>query len=536
MNIYRIIGVAALGGLLANPAFAQLKLPQDVYPTCVVTPEEFAGWGKDGQINAANSTTFDDSTDCDFYKWGAQMFLWLTSSGGNKIVYNGDDFLDVVTNPAGGLEFVALNDDGVGQFAPRKAKNDNDEAVAQTGGSGVLIAPPPSPNHKGSIVYYGIKANNVYAYYLSGQKASYFKNPDAAKDQTDLQADFPTTAGDLSWIEQYVKQEYRVDSISSGIALAMELKSSWVEASSLENPEDYITVDAQIATFDTSDPTGQKWPENGVTTTKMAMVGMHVVGSVKDHPEMVWATFEHIDNVPQNAYVYIARLPFSEPLGFMPVPREAGYDGNAGTKWVFNDSPGVPASQLPILDVVERSEYKEVKDTQGKVTGHEIAAMPGQTIGPDKVVRINPWGDQTMTLAEFYEDPLAGKAGASIPAGRATDLISLHLSLTANLPAGDVRKNYIQTGSIWSSGGVIPTGDGTGTSKDDKITAEALRGNIQLANSTMETYHQFPDSHSTGSFMPKNCFGCHGVDKPDSPSIGVSHIFDDLNPLNPPLK
>ena len=30
-------------------------------------------------------------------------------------------------------------------------------------------------------------------------------------------------------------------------------------------------------------------------TQDLALVGMHVVGSVKDHPEMVWATFAHAD-------------------------------------------------------------------------------------------------------------------------------------------------------------------------------------------------------------------------------------------------
>jgi len=31
---------------------------------------------------------------------------------------------------------------------------------------------------------------------------------------------------------------------------------------------------------------------------------MHVVGTVKGHPEMVWATFEHVNNAPNEAYPY----------------------------------------------------------------------------------------------------------------------------------------------------------------------------------------------------------------------------------------
>ena len=40
--------------------------------------------------------------------------------------------------------------------------------------------------------------------------------------------------------------------------------------------------------------------------SKLAMVGMHVVGrAVKGHPEMIWATFEHVDNfAPNDTFSY----------------------------------------------------------------------------------------------------------------------------------------------------------------------------------------------------------------------------------------
>jgi hypothetical protein len=41
---------------------------------------------------------------------------------------------------------------------------------------------------------------------------------------------------------------------------------------------------------------------NGQKTVNLAMVGMHVVGSTKGHPEMIWATFEHIGNAPNDDY------------------------------------------------------------------------------------------------------------------------------------------------------------------------------------------------------------------------------------------
>ena len=87
----------------------------------------------------------------------------------------------------------------------------------------------------------------------------------------------------------------------------------------------------------------------------MAMVGLHVVGSVKGHPEMVWATFEHIDNAPQNNYVYIATG--DDPFGPI-VQKEVAYDGTSGTSWTFNADPVVASADLPVKVITERSEYK----------------------------------------------------------------------------------------------------------------------------------------------------------------------------------
>ena len=94
------------------------------------------------------------------------MFLWLTSATSGTYVFDGPDFLDVVGN-----EYVALSgsQSGVGQFAPRTEKQDDETGVAQTGGSGVLISPA------GEIVHYGVKVNDLYAYYQTGVKSAEIK-------------------------------------------------------------------------------------------------------------------------------------------------------------------------------------------------------------------------------------------------------------------------------------------------------------------------------------------------------------------------
>src|SRR4051794_11269786 len=61
------------------------------------------------------------------------------------------------------------------------------------------------------------------------------------------------------------------------------LKTSWIQASAIPPKElqSYYTRKALIKT------------NNTATVTTVALTGMHVVGVVKNHPEFIWATFEH---------------------------------------------------------------------------------------------------------------------------------------------------------------------------------------------------------------------------------------------------
>ena len=80
------------------------------------------------------------------------------------------------------------------------------------------------------------------------------------------------------------------------------VKSSWVVAAELPNLKTYITTMATVETYDRSNP--DHWLPMGQQTVLLALVGMHVVGSTNGnpangtpngHPEMIWATFEHMD-------------------------------------------------------------------------------------------------------------------------------------------------------------------------------------------------------------------------------------------------
>jgi hypothetical protein len=79
------------------------------------------------------------------------------------------------------------------------------------------------------------------------------------------------------------------------------VKSAWVLAAGLPNPDSYITTTATVPTYNQSN--ANLWTPTGQQTVKLALVGMHVVGSTAGHPEMAWATFEHVGTTPMDSHV-----------------------------------------------------------------------------------------------------------------------------------------------------------------------------------------------------------------------------------------
>lgn len=331
---------------------------------------------------------------------------------------------------------------------------DAEQAEADTG---VLMA------QNQSLVYYTIEVNDVYGYFASGVHAGAISA-----------THFPISAADETSIQTYAATK-GVTSFPDPEALTVELKTAWVEATSLPAGCNYITMQATIPTYNQSSTT--VWPKTGTTTVTLAMIGMHVVGStgstnpantVHGHPEMIWATFEHKCNAPTASYTYNGAS--SNENG----PAETG-------PWLLS-STDTPAGTAP-----KRQTFNSSASPQ------QIDAQPAQTIGPSDVQRQFPWG-------------MAGSTS-----GSNTQVIAADHSVLTNLAAGDVRANYIMTGATWRIFG--------------GITAPQV-GTNQLANTTMETFVQ-------GS----NCFGCHsdtsapGQFLGDSSGGGLSHIFGEIQPL-----
>jgi hypothetical protein len=565
---------AAAAALILRPADAQ-TVPTDAQPTCAIPPPAFANMFESGTVTLNGVVRPADSTvsltsDCAFFSWTEQMYLWLTSpaparyGGGGRIMFSpafytvtpqsggrrnflrndprrpirmmlratelGPHLLpallartgqvvevarpdprrpvppvvrlqtgasvrlgDVRRTPAGTLQFfdargrqvqvrrlalptlrrtmVRMPDGRQRPVVPVASVRDaiqarqlvfhgvrifidaNNNVIdvepGQAGGGGVLLS------QNGSLIYYIIAVNDVFAYHRTMQGAAVIPTPTGIT--------FPMTMADANAVVAFAAQHGT--RIVDPEALAIETKSSWVEASAVPNPDDYVQVDATIPVFDTSNPNMWVPVPNQERRVRLVMVGLHVVGSTLGHGEMVWGSFEHLGNAPNAAYTY------DSITGPRTIPQ------NMGGTWLFSPS-GWAGPYNPL--------HASWDDTTGNIDG-----IPGGSpILPTPVLRMRPWGSDGSDA--FMN----------------TQVISSNASVIGQLAPHDVRRNYFQLGTTWTKGGDSPT-------PTNQV------GTNQLANGTMETFMQaIPPGSST------NCFSCHG-----SNTVAVSHVYRIMNPL-----
>jgi hypothetical protein len=477
--------------IISYSAMAYDAKPVDVYPTCIITNEEFNQW-KDttgtyqgDAFNAADSLQFDDETACNFYKWSWQMFLWLTTKEtAGKHVFDGKLFFDV--------------DASTGEvFTDRDTQSVRTEKFASTeqAGSkrGVLMAQPTTIGQKdGSLVYYSININDVF-------------NAQAKQTATGKlsESDFPTDHADLNRIAAAAG----VLSFPDGHALAMEIKTSWIKVDDIDKFKDHLTVTGSIPLYVQGN---NIWTWDGKSTedVMLAMVGMHVVGSLKGHPELMWASFEQKNNAPNAPYYYADKLRHTRTV--VTNIQEQIYS--------FNDSENTDSN------VQRMKQCGTTEIPAGSVAC--IIAEENQSIGPSNIVHTNPWGsapaDISLTDVPSLPDgehPCNSTAGLTALQKilcNNTDILSANASVIAKLPSEDVRNHYELIGGVWTGNGSIPIFSDDTDGNNPKFNKE-FRGSFSLANSTLETFNQ-----------DDNCFSCHAVSSKDDPGTNVSHIFSNI--------
>ena len=587
--------LALLSPFAVATAEAQTVLPQDAKALCPVSSTTFNSWFSggsvtlNGTVNPANSITFPNGGDCDFYAWSEQMFLWLTSPappsyGGNTFVFTSPVFYNVSgKNAAGqrtysrnlpnfvfpflnvrsaqvgpnGLQRLIAKDGRAFEVLPAPLAENGKSLIRDSAGKlveinkidakpgkkptffgannkpialpGTLkldatlaarVAPKlltglnskvakklvqgfkdpatgkavfvdslgntiePTQGQAGSLsgvlvgqnqslVYYATMVNDVYAFFQTGATNGAIPNPNNV---------FPTSQTQLDPIVAYAAS--KGVPIPDGIALAVEIKTSWIDVAGLTalglNPSNYITANGSVPQYDKTNP--QLWVPTGQNLpVTLALIGMHVVGSANGHSEMIWATFEHISNAPNAAYTYTN-------TGGSTVTVPQSTQGN----WLLSIANPPTSTSFN----VQYANYEAAPN---------ITGIPPNNIGPSNTIRWKAWG----TGADAGQATLEN-----------TEVISSNNSVRSQLAAGDVRGNYIFTGATWTIGGKT-------------VTDTNQVGTNLLANTTMETYDQGSNNQQASG---TNCFGCHdnGSQPVNQPAnTTVSHIFSSLIPLYP---
>lgn len=214
------------------------------------------------------------------------------------------------------------------------------------------------------------------------------------------------------------------------------------------------------------------------TDELLGMVGFHLVKSTALHPEFVWATFEHKQNVPD--------------CQAMPGPNAPA--------WSFTSA--ACAGQLP--------------NSVDPTTCNFNMAVPGTVISggtPTQICRVyhdgSRPGDNQVDTNVANIDSLNSQ------------LVGVNGFITA-LPDSNplaVLKNYMLVGALWENDVTQPS----------SVLANQ-RGSIQLANTTMETtFQQAPNFQSmpyTGTNnlqSASNCFACHSYTPGNN--VALSHTF-----------
>ncbi|MEP4076597.1 hypothetical protein [Haloferula sp.] len=388
----------------------------------------------------------DFNTNCKFHLWSWQMFLWLTQKTGP----NGELRFETMPTPEEMFEVTesgmpmalsARKAPSVLRLAPRtmnKAMVQGSplNAIKQAGSFGLLV------DQNGRIVYFSQYVNDIYFNFV---RSNEFYIPENYKDAPD-------------------DQNYPIGTL--------ELKAAWKVLGEGESGDGLYVRTAEINLLEEKD--GELVVSAEVRQEDVALVGLHVVGVVKNHPEFIWATFEAARNAPD--------------LGEGIAP--GGDEPVSADDWLFytKDTPAVECNQ----------------NSAGVAT---LVDAGKQLVAPVTQV--------------YLRHPQGNGAPSNI-----AEIKDLNQSVKNQLADDSVAKNYYLGGATW----LKPNSLEPDLSLNGK--QKLVVGSTELSNSVMETFTQqegfrnncFKCHNTKMVFAPS---GITGVDPIPPKNMNISHAMTD---------
>jgi len=354
-----------------------------------------------------------------FHEISWQYFLWLTES--------------VTVKNEKMLRFESMyNDESINLAADDpKAKTHILGGIQQAGSNSVLV------DENGRAVYTTMMINDIYRDFVVNNKLN---TPEGLRNFPDS-TDFDN--GSMS-----IKASWKI--IPPGKSAP---KGAYTRKATVY---DVVDINGVITTSDNyTDPAKQTTREETV-----ALVGLHIAFVVKDHPEFIWATFEHNDNAP--SYVY--------------------KNETKGT--------GVPTDS-------DYTFYKKGTD----VSACNVSNLGAITVDPTTQVISGFYGVNSTT--QVYRRYEYG-GGDSTNQQNIEDLNNqVHNGISKN----SMWQNYSEVGAVWfnlDNGSLIPNWSLT-------VNPKLQTGSKTLSNSTIETFTQDPNQQNS-------CFSCHNTMKYTPPT------------------
>jgi hypothetical protein len=372
-----------------------------------------------------NTSVFGNNatvSNCDFHQWSWQKFLWLTTENASSEPFFMTDLIQV---------------------------DNQNKSVADPGSSKIILSASENLQATGDI----LRSNSAFSKNVTSYDVYYSIHVDSTLFKS---------------INKYAKMDPSKYVDATFPVGALELKVAWVDANAIKDTGSYFVTNASIAGKD----------------TQIALLGMHVVGIVYNHPEFVWATFEHDDLVPY-------------------------YDWKATT-----------TSDVPVTSTTNKLFFN--KNATGTIAN---LASKGSNDNPN-VFAVNKYGvprqAQNAFLATSQSEP-----------ENYNNIEEINKNVKSQLT--DVWNNYFYNGSIWikTEHHSYPIGQAQllnslagnlSKSEPGKLT----RGSVAAYNITMETYEQLgfvPPAHiyQQSTATMGNCFSCHSSN--GSP-LNISHVFN----------
>lgn len=391
--------------------------------------------------------------DCPFYQSAWQTMLAATqpdSNGQPAFIRDYSTIADLFS-PEVAVGF-ATRKTGLLSLAPRSLQRPNEKlpseklkapaisaGVNQAGTlRGLLI------DQNGNPIFYAIHVNDVFAQFIRQNKLT---TRDALINADPEALQFPTGA--------------------------IELKSAWQIVEGAAAPANYFTTRALVPLLEIKN--GDIVLSSSNREVTVALLAIHVVFVLKDHPEFIWSTFEHVGADGQGLRDNAPVAP-SNPKSVATGTLISQADWTLYRAGTASDKANIPNTAQDRINTFDASLQKFSKG------GKTLQTSVYRSFPASKVDGVDEDGDVSAvnkSMAQLFAAKTPG--------------------------AFDRRRNYQLVGAVWLDD---PTKFKSGMlfqNKDDESTdapGAMLAGEGALSSTAMESFTQIDQ---------QNCFSCHNT-------------------------